>query len=133
MVGNFSSDFVTAADDTGLSYTMQVTDKNYSNAGVNKGTKNWMKVTTDLSSSFMAQAQITNYMYQLSKLDTTYVVGRVNKNDHVLVYFPDLGKEITSKVYYSGNAISNLNRTFNAMWGRTRLTQPGVGSPGSSV
>jgi len=42
----------------------------------------------------------------------TYI-GRVNKNDNALVYFPDLGKEITSKVYYSGNAISNLNRTFN--------------------
>lgn len=46
------------------------------------------------------------------ELPETYI-GRVNKNDNALVYFPDLGKEITSKVYYSGNAISNLNRTFN--------------------
>jgi RND family efflux transporter MFP subunit len=40
-------------------------------------------------------------------------IGRVNKNDDVIVYFPDLKKEVKSKVYYSGNAISNINRTFN--------------------
>lgn len=46
------------------------------------------------------------------ELPETYI-GRVKKGDNAIVAFPALNKEITTKVYYSGNAISTMNRTFN--------------------
>ncbi len=46
------------------------------------------------------------------ELPETYI-GRVKKGDNAIVAFPALNKEITTKVYYSGNAISSVNRTFN--------------------
>jgi RND family efflux transporter MFP subunit len=46
------------------------------------------------------------------ELPETYI-GRVQKGNDVIVFFPDMKKEIKTKVYYSGNAISSLNRTFN--------------------
>lgn len=40
-------------------------------------------------------------------------INRVHKNDEALVVFPDLNKEIKTRVSYSGSAINNMNRTFN--------------------
>jgi membrane fusion protein, multidrug efflux system len=40
-------------------------------------------------------------------------INKVKQGNDVLVYFPDLGKEIKSKLSYSGRAINSLNRTFN--------------------
>ena len=77
--GNLASNFTSVADSNGISYTIQVTDAPYSTVGVDKGTKNWMKVTTDLSSSFAAVAG-TNYMYQLSLTGTTYAKGNLASN-----------------------------------------------------
>ena len=41
----------------------------------------------------------------------TYV-SKVKKGDAVVIYFPDINKEITSKVSYSAKVINTLNRTF---------------------
>lgn len=40
-------------------------------------------------------------------------VDKINKNDDVIVYFPDINKEVNSKVAYSGKVIDPINRTFN--------------------
>jgi len=39
--------------------------------------------------------------------------GKIKKGDDVILYFPDLKKEITSKVGYASKSINILNRTFN--------------------
>lgn len=39
--------------------------------------------------------------------------GKIKKGDEVLLYFPDLNKEIKSTVTFSSKAINSLNRTFN--------------------
>jgi membrane fusion protein, multidrug efflux system len=39
--------------------------------------------------------------------------SKVKKGDPVIVSFPDLGKEVKTKLSYSGQIISPLNRTFN--------------------
>ena len=39
-------------------------------------------------------------------------VSKVKKGNEVLVYFPDVGKELSSTISYSGNIIDPLNRTF---------------------
>jgi membrane fusion protein (multidrug efflux system) len=38
--------------------------------------------------------------------------GKVNKGDEVILYFPDLKKEVSTKVGYASRVINNLNRTF---------------------
>ncbi|TAH43272.1 MAG: efflux RND transporter periplasmic adaptor subunit [Bacteroidetes bacterium] len=40
-------------------------------------------------------------------------ISKVNKGNDVIIYFPDQNKEIRSKLNYSGQAINELNRTFN--------------------
>jgi len=40
-------------------------------------------------------------------------IDKVKKGNDVLIYFPDLKKEIGAKVDYSGKVVSELNRTFN--------------------
>jgi membrane fusion protein (multidrug efflux system) len=40
-------------------------------------------------------------------------INKVQKGNDALIYFPDLDKEIKTKITYSGNSISSLNRTFN--------------------
>ncbi len=40
-------------------------------------------------------------------------IAKVKKGNDAIVYFPDQNKELKTKVDYSGNAISTLNRTFN--------------------
>lgn len=40
-------------------------------------------------------------------------ITRVRKGDDAIVFFPDQNKEIKTKVDFSGNAISAINRTFN--------------------
>ncbi len=40
-------------------------------------------------------------------------ISKVNNGDSVKIFFPDLNKEISTKVNYAGKAISSLNRTFN--------------------
>jgi len=39
--------------------------------------------------------------------------GKIKKGDDVILYFPDLQKEINSKVGFSAKGINTLNRTFN--------------------
>ncbi len=39
--------------------------------------------------------------------------GKIRKGDEVTLYFPDLGKEISSKVGFASRTINQLNRTFN--------------------
>ncbi|MBL0342336.1 MAG: efflux RND transporter periplasmic adaptor subunit [Bacteroidetes bacterium] len=39
--------------------------------------------------------------------------GKIKKGDEVILFFPDLNKEIVSKVSFSSKAINTLNRTFN--------------------
>lgn len=39
--------------------------------------------------------------------------GKIGKGDDVVLYFPDLNKEIQTKVGYASKAINTLNRTFN--------------------
>lgn len=39
--------------------------------------------------------------------------GKIKKGDDVILYFPDLKKEIASKVGYASKTINILNRTFN--------------------
>ena len=46
------------------------------------------------------------------ELPESYIT-RVSKGNEAIIYFPDQNKEIKSKVDYSGNAISTINRTFN--------------------
>lgn len=40
-------------------------------------------------------------------------ISKVRKGNDVVIYFPDSGKEIKTKLGYSGQAINPLNRTFN--------------------
>lgn len=40
-------------------------------------------------------------------------ISKVNTGNDVIIYFPDLSKEIKTKLDYSGKAINRLNRTFN--------------------
>ena len=40
-------------------------------------------------------------------------ISKVQKGNHVLIFFPDLNKEVKGVVEYSGRAINNMNRTFN--------------------
>jgi membrane fusion protein (multidrug efflux system) len=40
-------------------------------------------------------------------------ISKVRKGNDVLIYFPDIDKEVKGKVDYSGSAINNVNRTFN--------------------
>lgn len=40
-------------------------------------------------------------------------ISKVKRGDEVIVHFPDLGKEITAKLSYSGQVIDPTNRTFN--------------------
>lgn len=40
-------------------------------------------------------------------------ISTVKKGNDVIIYFPDSGKEIRTKLGYSGQAINTLNRTFN--------------------
>lgn len=40
-------------------------------------------------------------------------IGKVKTGNNVVIYFPDSGKEIKTKLGYSGQAINPLNRTFN--------------------
>ena len=40
-------------------------------------------------------------------------ISKVKKGNDVIIYFPDMGKEINTKLGYSGQAINPLNRTFN--------------------
>src|SRR5258705_5298225 len=40
-------------------------------------------------------------------------ISKVKKGNDVVIYFPDTGKEIKTKLQYSGQAINPLNRTFN--------------------
>ena len=40
-------------------------------------------------------------------------ISKVKKGNPALIYFPDLQKEISTKIDYSGNAINMMNRTFN--------------------
>lgn len=39
--------------------------------------------------------------------------GKINKGDDVILYFPDLKREISTKVGFSSRMINSLNRTFN--------------------
>ncbi len=39
--------------------------------------------------------------------------GKIRKGDEVALYFPDLDKEISSKVSFASRSINPLNRTFN--------------------
>ncbi len=39
--------------------------------------------------------------------------GKIKKGDDVILYFPDLQKEIVSKVGFAAKGINTLNRTFN--------------------
>lgn len=40
-------------------------------------------------------------------------ISKLNRGNEVLIYFPDINKEIKGKLDYSGKAINKLNRTFN--------------------
>ncbi|HEX5003115.1 MAG TPA: efflux RND transporter periplasmic adaptor subunit [Bacteroidia bacterium] len=40
-------------------------------------------------------------------------VGKINKGDEVVLYFPDMNKEVKTKVGYAAKVINTLNRTFN--------------------
>ena len=40
-------------------------------------------------------------------------ISKVNKGDNVILWFPDLNKEIKTTIDYSGNRIDPVNRTFN--------------------
>src|SRR5688572_26793693 len=40
-------------------------------------------------------------------------ISKVNSGNDAIIYFPDLNKEIKTKLSYSGRAINSLNRTFN--------------------
>lgn len=40
-------------------------------------------------------------------------IGSVKNGNEVIIYFPDMNKEIRTKLDYSGQAINPLNRTFN--------------------
>jgi membrane fusion protein (multidrug efflux system) len=40
-------------------------------------------------------------------------ISKVNSGNDAIIYFPDLDKEIKTKLSYSGRAINSLNRTFN--------------------
>lgn len=40
-------------------------------------------------------------------------ISKVQKGNDVLLYFPDINKEINAKLDFSGQAINTLNRTFN--------------------
>jgi RND family efflux transporter MFP subunit len=40
-------------------------------------------------------------------------VGKINKGDEVVVYFPDLQREINTTVDFAAQTINTLNRTFN--------------------
>jgi len=40
-------------------------------------------------------------------------ISKVKKGNNVVLYFPDMNKEIKGKVDYSGRSINNVNRTFN--------------------
>ncbi|MCX6274241.1 MAG: efflux RND transporter periplasmic adaptor subunit [Bacteroidetes bacterium] len=40
-------------------------------------------------------------------------ISKVKSGNDVLIYFPDEGTEVKTKVTYSGQAINKLNRTFN--------------------
>jgi len=54
-------------------------------------------------------------------------ISKVHKGNDVLMYFPDIDKEVKGKVDYSGSAINNVNRTFNV---EVRLnTKDGVFHP----
>lgn len=39
--------------------------------------------------------------------------GKINKGDQVVLFFPDINKEITSTVTFASKSINTLNRTFN--------------------
>lgn len=41
-------------------------------------------------------------------------ISKVNRGNEVILYFPDMNKEIRSRLDYAGQAINALNRTFNA-------------------
>lgn len=41
-------------------------------------------------------------------------ISKVSKGNDAIIYFPDIKKEIVTKVDYSGNRIDPINRTFNA-------------------
>lgn len=40
-------------------------------------------------------------------------INKVNRGNNVVLFFPDLKKEVNAKVDYSGQAVNTLNRTFN--------------------
>jgi membrane fusion protein, multidrug efflux system len=40
-------------------------------------------------------------------------ISKVNSGNDAIIYFPDLNKEVKTKLSYSGRAINPLNRTFN--------------------
>ncbi len=53
-----------------------------------------------------------NYLKVKGEVAESYI-SKVKKGNAVLIYFPDLQKEIRAKVDYSGNSINVMNRTFN--------------------
>lgn len=58
--------------------------------------------------------KIVNYTGFKIKADIAEsYVGKVNEGDDVLVSFPDINKQITSKISVIGNSISEISRTFS--------------------
>jgi membrane fusion protein, multidrug efflux system len=53
-----------------------------------------------------------NAMKVKGEVGETYA-GKIKKGDDVILYFPDLKKEVPSKVGYASKTINILNRTFN--------------------
>jgi membrane fusion protein, multidrug efflux system len=56
--------------------------------------------------------------------------GKIDKGDEVVLYFPDLDKEINAKVGYASKVINALNRTFNV---EVPLSSDGSYSPNMVV
>ncbi len=48
-----------------------------------------------------------------AEISETYA-AKVRKGNDVVIYFPDLEKEITSKIFYTSKVINNVTRTFSA-------------------
>jgi RND family efflux transporter MFP subunit len=48
-----------------------------------------------------------------AEISETYA-AKVKKGNDVVIFFPDLDKEITSKIFYTSKVINNITRTFSA-------------------
>ncbi len=48
-----------------------------------------------------------------AEISETYA-SKIKKGNDVVIFFPDLEKEITSKIFYTSKVINNITRTFSA-------------------